>query len=54
MREPSIKVILTRPGIERQITELFYNDIGILAKDWASIGEVMERDTAGEAGPVSG
>lgn len=54
MKESSIKVILTRPGIERQTTEMFYNDIGVLEKDWASIGEVMERNTAGEAGPGHG
>lgn len=54
MKESSIKVILTRPGMERQTKKMFYNDIGVLCKDWASIEEVMERNTAEEAGPGHG
>lgn len=41
--EPSITIILKRPGIEEQTHQLFYNDIGILTKDWQDVTAIMDR-----------
>lgn len=43
-KEMSIKIIVNRPGVEKQTIEQFYDDVTVLATDWNDMLTIANRE----------